>query len=87
MKAGIESSARPERIAATDELQLHQNPSTLAAKPRQRRRRQIVQAGDERKFPLGVLRRTAIKSVTTVTNAAGGAFYDSDHKILFSGAF
>jgi len=44
-------------------------------------------AGDERKFPLGVLRGTAIKSVTTVTNAAGGLFYDSHHKILFSGAF
>jgi hypothetical protein len=28
MKAGIESSARPERIAATDELQLHENPSS-----------------------------------------------------------
>jgi hypothetical protein len=44
-------------------------------------------AGDERKFPLEVSRRTAIKSVTTVTNPLGGLFYDSHHKILFSGAF
>jgi hypothetical protein len=40
MKAGIESSARAERVAATDELQPHENPSTLAAGRRHRRRRQ-----------------------------------------------
>jgi hypothetical protein len=27
METGIESSARPERVAATDELQLHEEPS------------------------------------------------------------
>jgi hypothetical protein len=44
-------------------------------------------AKDERKFPLEVLRRPAIKSVTSVTNPAGGPFYDSHHKILFYEAF
>src|SRR6516165_3370697 len=85
MKAGIESSARPERIAATDELQLHENPQAAPA-PAKANRTTLI-AGDEPKSPLGVLRRTAIKSVTTVTNAAGGSFYDSYHKMLFSGAF
>jgi hypothetical protein len=33
MKAGIEPSARAERVAASDKLQLHENPSTLAAEP------------------------------------------------------
>jgi hypothetical protein len=44
-------------------------------------------AGNERKFPSEVLRRTAIKSVTGVTNGLPGSFYDNDHKMLFSGAF
>jgi len=33
MKAGIESSARAEGVAASDELQLHRNSSTLAVEP------------------------------------------------------
>jgi hypothetical protein len=70
MKAGIESSARAERVAASDELQLHENPSTLAAQssPAKAKRIKRLIAEDERKFPLEVLRRTVIKSVTGVTN-------------------
>jgi hypothetical protein len=33
------------------------------------------------------LRRTAIKSVTGVTNGLPGSFNDTDHKTLFSGTF
>jgi hypothetical protein len=70
-------------------LQLHENPSTLAAEPlpaKANRTKRLI-AGDERKFPLGVLPRTAIKSVTGVTNGLGAIFYDSHHETLFSGAF
>ncbi|HEY2243025.1 MAG TPA: hypothetical protein VGH47_02255 [Xanthobacteraceae bacterium] len=44
-------------------------------------------AGDEREFPLEVLRRWPIKSVTGVTNGLPGPLYDLHHKMLFSGAF
>jgi hypothetical protein len=70
-------------------LQLHKDSSTLAADraPTKADRTKRLTARDERKFPLEFLRRAAIKSVTSVTNSAGGAFYDSSHKILFYEAF
>jgi hypothetical protein len=70
-------------------LQLHEDSSTLAADraPAKADRTKRLTARDERKFPLEVLRRAAIKSVTSVTNPTGGPFYDSHHKILFYEAF
>jgi hypothetical protein len=33
METGVESSARAERVAATDELQVHEEPSIQATPP------------------------------------------------------
>jgi hypothetical protein len=70
-------------------LQLHEDSSTLAADlaPAKADRTKRLTARDEPKFPLEVLRRAAIKSVTSVTTPRVGSFYDSHHKILFYEAF
>src|SRR5262249_40035412 len=90
MKAGIKSSARAERVAASDKLQLHEKPSYL------RRSRAIAGEGrptkrwiarDERKFPAEVLRQMANKSVTSVTNGSPSLFYDFHHNGLVFGGF
>src|SRR5262249_54853534 len=90
MKAGIKSSARAERVAASDKLQLHEKPSYL------RRSRAIAGEGrptkrwiarDERKFPAEVFRTMANNSVTSGLNGCPAFFIISIITACFPGVF